>query len=1000
MSKVHVQVFTRELKCEFFNGLGFNLDSVNFATELKGHVGERVQYVTRIHISLGIDIKDFRLANSDTLIRPAGSFINDGFTVGGNIRLIGLVDPIFNDFTAKVKSISNTQLVFENPDNLVVNGTIERGSLRDFTPQTALINRFGIIENSSPFSSTSLVDQSEQQYYSGEIGLGPIRNVGFVDMEWLGTIKGMKTGNMKARYVENVLDVDEFAADEYVQVFEIVHEFVINPYYRDGNIANIEDEVPPADTLAGSKSLKYVFNAEFRNSLNSPSTAKSVTDEKQLGSVGYYGESFNGFLSKYEATDVEYLDVQDSIETENLNINKITRVSGSFISEDGNFTVNSQVVVYHKYLPDADNYQDQKNEFKDVWIFESCRAQPSVTESRGIIRRLRTTFIDANQIDFEFEIDFSFSNTAQTILEDGFEYVLDATVGTVGVTVNQSDKTLIKIDKNVYVKDGDIPGLLTYEDLQCYLHNQDHTVDTGVDGYKGWIEDGILIKTRFKTHRDLSAIIDSVKIQLAAVKISTPAQFFALQTIIIPSSDIVLKIDGADSYQVIDLETTRGLNLTDDDPFNLLSFKFIGFNDITKEATYEVFCGLKINWQEWIQQADADTIFLDTNNEFFKGLNKKASNYSLKEGYAIRVQALVEVSQNNIPTDYINQSDDYEIHNYEEDGKTPIEWACVIELYDELDNAFLEDNIIVEGRNTIIRARFTPDAGGTPIPSAFYGIIRIEAFEQPGEDIYELSSLAFRPAPDDNLIIPLDGETTTIIYEDSGDIVLECRSDGSKLKTKYAASARLFSASPFVQVFKYDTNHSLVTRAGLDDYEASLVGGTGTYWQLKQGSQFPGLSQTITDGDQQLGELDGSIQKIRIFDDDYNGWTELNIDDTHGLNVLADTILTPNLLTLFANNNSFTGVNTGFFQKDNALIELRNQGWDNTQLNAFLDALIATNAGATNTGRIVSLVYMPNAKGDAATRTKVSDLFTNFNITVEISQFIPEAIFKRITLEV
>ena len=43
-----------------------------------------------------------------------------------------------------------------------------------------------------------------------------------------------------------------------------------------------------------------------------------------------------------------------------------------------------------------------------------------------------------------------------------------------------------------------------------------------------------------------------------------------------------------------------------------------------------------MNWQFWLSLPNADTIFIDA-TDTHRGLNNRASNYSLKEGWSIRV---------------------------------------------------------------------------------------------------------------------------------------------------------------------------------------------------------------------------------------------------------------------------------------------------------------------------------------------------------------------------
>ena len=74
--------------------------------------------------------------------------------------------------------------------------------------------------------------------------------------------------------------------------------------------------------------------------------------------------------------------------------------------------------------------------------------------------------------------------------------------------------------------------------------------------------------------------------------------------------------------------------------------------------------------------------------------------------------------------------------------------------------------------------------------SLYWGVIRIEQVNNLGTDIEELST--FRTPVVGNILIPLTGETQTKKSIISGDLVLECQIDNTKLdpNLSYRPSAR------------------------------------------------------------------------------------------------------------------------------------------------------------------------------------------------------------------
>ena len=109
-----------------------------------------------------------------------------------------------------------------------------------------------------------------------------------------------------------------------VQQFQIEHIFKIAPFYRDGELDSVKGEdVPPLDLFNGDMSLKYVFQTEFRTVLSNPNTSFISDYDTQLGSVGYFDESFNGFESDFTISDLVYK-VENGNVVDRLEVGKVT----------------------------------------------------------------------------------------------------------------------------------------------------------------------------------------------------------------------------------------------------------------------------------------------------------------------------------------------------------------------------------------------------------------------------------------------------------------------------------------------------------------------------------------------------------------------------------------------------------------------------------------------------------------------------------------------------
>jgi hypothetical protein len=217
---------------------------------------------------------------------------------------------------------------------------------------------------------------------------------------------------------------------------------------------------------------------------------------------------------------------------------------------------------------------------------------------------------------------------------------------------------------------------------------------------------------------------------------------------------------------------------------------------------YELKLGIKANFEEWILQPDANTVFYDV-NEPNNGLNKKSSNYSLKEGYelVVIVEANVASSKNlpitGILTNYQFLSQPHAYYDYDLDNNVTPDWAVEILTIDE--NGINTNGVIQTSINTTItiQATFTPLSGTTGL-IAPYGIIRLNQSGGNIQTIYELSSI--RESILNNPLIPLVGESYTKLTDDGLTVVLECLVDGSLLNatTNYDISATLRDAAPVI----------------------------------------------------------------------------------------------------------------------------------------------------------------------------------------------------------
>lgn len=759
-------------------------DTNNGSTKLKACISEYIKAIFEVEIYWYAEPKLFDIFDGGGRIvrNDGGSFVNDGFPLGGGDFIL-----TFN-FGASGKSVSGAitsisedgSILFTNLNDPSLNGTYDDSAECLICGDDVLLNanyRFGLIENSEPFNTFSKLEGSNQEYNIADIGAS-------TDGEIAGTIKGWES-SISAVIIQRLADsnIPIFRGPDFGGVggsvpngtvlnYRIIHQFPVLPYYTAGQLDNLIQGISP-NFLKGNNSLKHAFSCTFKQNLSDEDTNKTVIFENLLGSVGFYGENFNGIKSQYSLDSISYTALPSLLPNPSLLAQGLTRVNAIVNSEKGTFTGTETIIVSHSYLPeDEEEYTNSTDFFNTNLVFESI---PNGA-SGSIVQSVTTSLISPNQLAIEFIIDVS---GAKPTLTAESNYLLSVILEDATKTQDQSDRTIILLDVNNYDLNPDIPGLLEFTSFENYDHGTD-TSEPGFSNYKGWIQDGYAVKGGFRLDRSLRAILESFSIQIVAWKDGTN-DYFVVQENNFNVSNAVIDSDG---NQQIFINDEQGFKLDSLDQFNqkvLVTGAFDG-----TYINYGFGLGLKINWQDWLSLPNADVIFYDV-LEPNKGLNQNTSRYSLKQGYTLQTIVKAVVSQDGINTDYINKSE-LIVNDFGEIASE--DWTMLpIQTFDSDLNSL--DGTIIPGEYVIIRAEFQPNFAITPDLNDYYGIIRIDRqLSQGSKYIYEMSSI--RSVPQDNLLIPLEGESLLKLSLNGSNIVLECRTNKNLIQAiPYNLSARL-----------------------------------------------------------------------------------------------------------------------------------------------------------------------------------------------------------------
>ena len=72
---------------EIKNGTLFDQNTGDFGTHLKGSLGERMKAEIDVQISWRYDIVNYDITNTNTITLSSGSFLQQGFSIGGTANL-------------------------------------------------------------------------------------------------------------------------------------------------------------------------------------------------------------------------------------------------------------------------------------------------------------------------------------------------------------------------------------------------------------------------------------------------------------------------------------------------------------------------------------------------------------------------------------------------------------------------------------------------------------------------------------------------------------------------------------------------------------------------------------------------------------------------------------------------------------------------------------------------------------------------------------------------
>lgn len=779
---------------QFANGEDFSLDTSNVSTFLIGNVGDKVRCETEFTISwfsqssVSSPFDIVGAVGQNEITRTSGSFLNDGFAVGDQV--IGYTTSGGSSGSPDIFTTRNVTYVDDNL--LIVDGAaLTSTSYTDMyiygvSTLTGVIYEYGIIGNNESTNFLSKIDGSLQKYTVSGLTAG---SGSPTTATAVGTVQSWVNGQVTVEHLGK-------SSNDTIQQIRVIHDFIILPYYVDGEVANLSTIVPP--TLFNGSGLKHVFQFTARNVVTNNNDNKIALIDQNQGTVNWFNNSLTTNTNIFTVDSINYEDTNTSNSVSGLQADRQTNVEVVITRSSGSFLTSDDTVLFVSALRSATDYAGNSDDFESNFLFESAVAKPSDSAVSGtIITDYDIAVNSTSQITVKFKVEYSAAQTALLTTFDSFLIAFSSDVAT--MTNATSDRVQLICGVGNYVKSSDVPDLIQIAAdsnfMEFFPHYADYYTEQGFSDAKAWVEDGYVFapgNKLFSLNLNPSTPFTQVTIQSCKFKVAaynpTTSDFFPIQTYDFDLSQAVLGQNGAGATcQQINVNTTRNYDLLATDQFNMVLFQ----NEpggTTANENYRVAVGFKFNWEEWISLPGANAIFYDS-SEPNNGLNKDTARYSLNNGFYIVCCYDITVNDGFVSTDYRFRSPLLDVNDYDEDGSSYPRWDCTITLKDQAA-ANDTNGLILANQNTHVEAVFNRNSLNSV--SGLYGVIRLDDENGNEYTIRELSSLL--PAKLSELT-PESGQTGVKIVDDGTNVTLTCEIDYTKITQgeNYKVSARLWA---------------------------------------------------------------------------------------------------------------------------------------------------------------------------------------------------------------
>ena len=766
-------VTSRKFFKEVVNGPSFASATGVFDTFLKANSITKNQALFEVSLSWNSKAQNgipFTITGN-TITRPNGSFITDGFISGDSIEIVH--NSAASTSTRIISSVSDTTIIYDS--TALATETAINIEIHGVTDLTGVEFTYNLIENASSFASPNLQDGALMQFRVDGL------TTAFKIATFSANPKTGQNGSFECRKIA--------AGTGRVQQFEFKHTFINFPYFLDAERAQFEGG-SNIGILQGEDCLKYAFQFKAGKTSQNPNERKFVIEEETLGNTGGFNENFNGNLPAFNIESIAYTNTA-AASVPSLDVLNDTNVEIIVNSPTGiDLDFNHNVVVSFSKLPEDTDISNSKT-FEENFVVDSLfttrnAATVSSTAIEDLLVTAGTPATDKLKINFTVR----FNADQQALLNNGDQYILSVEVD--DINSQNIYTTQPRTAVNTLTKSSNVTGLFDLKSFGYYRQDMEVGVDPPYTDFKGFNEDIILQEVQFGLDTALNAKIRDLNFRLVAFNTVTE-NFFEIysQALNLQNSPLNAGIQQINIVQSMNYNILSGSNFA---TLYLENEALIG-----TEQIYKLKIPFRLSYADYLTQPDADGVFFNSLKPL-DGLNQQLSNYSGVNDYEIRVFIDANVSNDDFATTtlYRERLPYIQVFDYEENAASMYSGADI--KLQTIAGVDLPDQTINRNQDTLVKAVFTlsPALTGSEV---FNGVLRLEEFENGGNSKIEETDSIITPKTE-NLIQPLTGQTKLKITNTATEVILEGRIKKETAEnlpsTNYTISSRPFKQFSFI----------------------------------------------------------------------------------------------------------------------------------------------------------------------------------------------------------